>query len=136
MPIWPLHPSVLSIALSQLKDGVTLDAIQTQNRELYITRGYPEQPYDLMDLPYCWILKSTDMRSIYCQHNHVIGVKVTSPDYVDVDSWLNPESPEYKSKLADAIFHYSTRTAKDDCFEMCIATSKMKDVAWQYAHKS
>lgn len=76
------------------------------------------------------------MRSIYCQHNHVIGVNVTSPDYVNVNSWLAPESTEYKPELADAIFHYSACAAKDDRFEMCIANCEMKDAAWRYAHKS
>ena len=101
-----------------------------------MAHGYPGQPYDLTDSPYRWLLKPTDMRSIYRQHNRAIGVDVISPDYVNIDSWLNPESPEYKSELPDAIFHYSTCSAKDDRFKMCIANHEMKDAAWQYAPKS
>ena len=136
LPTRPLHPTVLDVALSQMKDGATLDAIQAWNRELYTVRGYPGQPCDLMDSPYRWLLKDTDMRSIYRQHSRAIGINVTSPDYVNVDSWLNPESPEHKPDLAKAVFHYSARTAKDDRFEICIANGEMKDAAWKYAHKS
>ena len=98
-------------------------------------RGYPGQPYDLMDSPYHWVLKATDSRSLYHQHNQIIGVNATAPDYLNVNAWLDPASPEYKVKLADAIFHYKAHAAKDKHFEMCIATHKMKEVTWQYAHK-
>ena len=135
-PIRALHPSVLSTALDQLRGGATLDAIQMRNRELYMVRGYPGQPYDLTDSPYRWVLKATDSRSLYRQHNRIIGVNVTAPDYLNVNAWLDPASPEYKVELADAIFHYKARAAKDERFEMCIATHEMKEATWQYAHKS
>src|SRR5882762_4322108 len=121
IPTRPLHPSVLDVALNQLKDLAMLDAIQARNRELYMARGYPGQPYDLKDSVYHWLLQPTDMQSLYRQHNRTIGVDVTSPDYVNVDAWLDPESPKYKPELADAIFHYSARAAKDERFELCIA---------------
>lgn len=43
---------------------------------------------------------------------------------------------EYRPKLANAIFHYKAWAAKDERFEMCIATDDMKEAAWRYAHKS
>jgi len=55
LPTRPLHPAVLDVALSQMKDGATLDAIQARNRELYTVRGYPGQPCNLMDSPYRWL---------------------------------------------------------------------------------
>jgi hypothetical protein len=105
-------------------------------RELYMARGYPGQPYDLKDSPYRWLLKDTDIRSLCRQYNQTLGVNITAPDYVNVDVWLDPESPAYKPELAGAIFHYKARAAKDERFEICIATHEMKEAAWRYAHKS
>ena len=77
-----------------------------------------------MDSPYHWVLKATDSRSLYCQHNRIIGVNATAPDYLNVNAWLDPASPEYKVKLADAIFHYKACAAKDEHFEMCMPPTK------------
>ena len=101
-----------------------------------MAQGCPGQPYDLTESPYCWLLKVTDLRSIYLQHNQFIGVNASTLDYVNVDNWLDPESSDYKPELANAVFHYKTWAAKDEYFEMCIATHEMKDAAWQHAHKS
>ena len=50
--------------------------------------------------------------------------------------WLDPNSPQFKKPLYDAIFHYSPRTSETERLELCIATSEMKEAAWKYAHHS
>ena len=93
-------------------------------------------PYDLADSPYRWLIGPADMRTVYRQHNRGIGVDTSSPDYLNVDSWMDPSSSEYNSTLARAIFHYQARAARDEQFEICIANDDMKDAAWCYGHKS
>jgi len=57
----------------------------------------------LVMLSYQWLLKSTDMGSLYWQHSQMMGLNVTSPDYLNIHTWLDPMSPIYKAELADAI---------------------------------
>jgi hypothetical protein len=43
------------------------------------------------------------MGSLYWQHSQMMGLNVTSPDYLNIHTWLDPMSPIYKAELADAI---------------------------------
>ncbi|TFK46462.1 hypothetical protein OE88DRAFT_1667443 [Heliocybe sulcata] len=135
-PTMPLHPSVYQQALQQLRDGATLTDIQQKNHQLMTARAYPGQPKQLAESPYRWILKQSDTRSLYRQFNRIQGIKVRDPAHINIDKWLDPDSPEYNKTLADAVFHYSPRVEKGDRFEICIATEEMRDAAWQYAHAS
>ena len=38
--------------------------------------------------------------------------------------------------LADTVFHYSARTAKNERFQVCIAMEDMREAAWKYGHGS
>ena len=105
-PTHPLHPSVVEIALAQRKVGALLDAIQSQNWEMYQSHGYIGMLYDLADSPYHWLIGPTDMQKVYQQHNWGIGVNMSSPDYLNVDFWIDPSSSKYNSTLTYAILHY------------------------------
>ena len=135
-PIRPLHPSVLETAVTQHKDGCSLDAIQSLNRQLYSSRGYPSMPDDLTESPFRWLIEETDHRSIYRQRNRSLGVNTTYPDYINVDSWLDSSSPNYNATLASAVFHYSARASREERFEICIANDEMRESAWKYGHHS
>ena len=63
-------------------------------------------------------------------------MNVTTPDFVNVHTWLDHNSPEYNPMLANAIFHYGACAMKNEHFEVCIANDAMKDAAWSYTHKS
>lgn len=135
-PTRPLHHSVLETAVTQHKDGCSLDAIQSLNRQLYSSRGYPNMPDDLTESPFRWLIEETDHRSIYRQRNRSLGVDTTYPDYINVDSWLDSSSPNYNSTLASAVFHYSARASRDERFEICVANKEMREAAWKYGHHS
>ncbi|KZT02331.1 uncharacterized protein LAESUDRAFT_662002 [Laetiporus sulphureus 93-53] len=139
IPKVPLHPSVYHITLEQLEAGATLSDIQDRNRSLVSCRSYPEMSssahYDVK-APFRWFLEASDTRSLYRQHNRMHGVDTTVPAHINIDEWLDLMSPRYNSVLADAVFHYSPRASRGEHFEVCIATLKMREAAWQYANKS
>ncbi|EPQ52484.1 hypothetical protein GLOTRDRAFT_95391 [Gloeophyllum trabeum ATCC 11539] len=132
----PLHPSVYHTALRQLREGATLLDIQSTNREMQAAGAYPGQAKALEDSPYRWLLKQSDTRSLYRQFNRMQGIHVSERAHINIDDWLNENSPRYDKTLADAVFHYSAHAEKGDRFEICIATKDMRDAAWKYAHGS
>ncbi|KIJ32258.1 hypothetical protein M422DRAFT_265912 [Sphaerobolus stellatus SS14] len=129
MPQIPLHPSVYKVALAQLKDGASLSAIQAKNRDLFHSRGYLEQPADLQTSPYQWMLLPHDTRTLYRQYSRFVGVNVTMREEINIDDWLDPNSPNYNHTLAEAVFHYAPRAEANERFEVCIATKEMKEAA-------
>jgi len=135
-PAVPLHPAVYEIALQQLKDGATLTDIQEQNRAMVQSVSYSNQPADLKQSPYRWHLRGKDTRSLYRQFNRMQGIKVTEQAHLNIDEWLDPESPQFNQTLRDAVFHYSPRATRGERFEVCIATPDMSEGAWKYSHKS
>ncbi|KIJ29675.1 hypothetical protein M422DRAFT_268903, partial [Sphaerobolus stellatus SS14] len=135
-PKLPIHPSVYAKALAQLQEGALLSAIQATNRELFRIGGYPGQPKDLRTSNFRWILKPYDTRTLYRQYNQLIGVNTNQAAHLNVDAWLNSESPEYNPVLSEAIFHYSARASQGEHFEVCIATQEMKEAAWNHGHRS
>ncbi|KAJ7769549.1 hypothetical protein DFH07DRAFT_735996, partial [Mycena maculata] len=136
IPPVPVHPSVFVVALSQLRDGATFADVKKKNRELVTSRGYKGFPADLKMSPYRWLLETRDSRSLYRQYSRMNGVKVTEKPQVNVDEWLDPDSPQYNATLADAVFHYSARADKGERFEVCIATDEMNEAAWKYGHEN
>ncbi|KAI8974268.1 hypothetical protein BD414DRAFT_517646 [Trametes punicea] len=136
IPPMPLHPAVFTVALKQLQSGAQLAAIQETNRTMFRSRSYLEQPQDLRTSQYRWLLQKSDTRSLYRQFNRLRGVNITVEPHINVDEWLNPSSPAYKKAFADSVFHYSARAAKDERFEVCVATKEMREAAWRYSHGS
>lgn len=137
-PRQPLHPSVFAIALKQLAEGVNLDKIQETNSRMYKDGSYTGQPTNLDNSKsaYRWLLKRHDTRSLYRQYNRLHGVNVTEAAHVNIDEWMDKDSPRYDPTIASAIFHYSARAEKGDRFEICIATKEMKDAAWRHGDRS
>lgn len=135
-PAIPLHPSVYETALQQLKDGGTLTDLQERNRKMVASCLYHDQPMDLTKSPYRWHIQSKDTHSLYQQFNRLQGIKVSEQAHLNIDEWLDPESPQYDQTLRDTVFHYSPRVTRGERFEVCIATPEMKEAAWKYGHES
>ncbi|KAJ7028157.1 hypothetical protein C8F04DRAFT_993887, partial [Mycena alexandri] len=114
IPALPLHPSVYQAALVQLANGVSLTDIQQRNREWVASGGEGLIPKHGKDWKYRWLLQRYDTRSLYRQYSRLHGVKLSEKPHINLDEWLNPNSPQYNSTLASAIFHYSKRAAKDE----------------------
>ncbi|KAJ3523870.1 hypothetical protein NM688_g8655 [Phlebia brevispora] len=136
VPTFPIHPSVFEVALKQLKTGATFAAVKEHNRKMFEVKAYPLQPDDISQTRYRWLLGRSDSRSLYRQFHQLQGIKITQPDHINIDEWLDPNSPQYQPVLREAIFHYSARRKKSERFEACISTPEMKEAAWQYAHHS
>ena len=132
----PLHPAVYEVALQQLKEGCTLTDLQDRNRAMVQSVSYPGQPADLSKSSYRWLLRGKDTHSLYRQFNRLQGIKVSEQAHLNIDEWLDPESPQFNKILQDAIFHYSPRATRGERFEVCIATPEMREAAWKYAHHS
>lgn len=103
---------------------------------MFQTRQYPGQSHALQESSYRWLIRKGDTRSLYCQFNRLHGIHTATAAHLNVDDWLDPTSPGYNATFADAVFHYSPRAAKNDRFEVCIATDDMRKAAWKYAHGS
>ncbi|KAJ7204907.1 hypothetical protein C8J57DRAFT_1441401 [Mycena rebaudengoi] len=129
IPPIPVHSAVFAVALAQLRDGASFTDVKKKNREMFETGSYHSFPSDLRNPPF-------HSRSLYRQFNRMNGVKVTEKPQINVDEWLNPQSPEYNSTIAEAVFHYSARAEKGDRFEACIATEDMRAAAWKYGHEN
>ena len=85
---------------------------------------------------YRFFIEIVDHRSIYQQYYRLKGLNVTQQDHINLDEWLNLDSPQCNHKLREAVFHYSARCAKEERLEVCIMTPAMKEAAWKYAHCS
>ncbi|KAJ7724828.1 hypothetical protein DFH07DRAFT_783183 [Mycena maculata] len=72
----------------------------------------------------------------FADFSRMNGVKVTEKPQVNVDEWLDLESPQYNTTIADAVFHFSAGAAKGDCFEACVATEEMNAAAWKYGQET
>lgn len=109
-PLSTLH-SLLDVALRQLAEGVNLDGITEKNKVMFRQCLYPEQPTDLWKSgsAYCWLIKRHDTRSLCCQYNCLHGVNIIEATHIDVDEWLDKDSPCYNAKITAAVFHYSAR---------------------------
>ncbi|KAJ7163718.1 hypothetical protein C8R46DRAFT_998727 [Mycena filopes] len=136
IPPIPVHPSVYTVALAQLRDGAAFSDIRRKNRELFQAKAYKDFPRDISSSQFRWLLTHNDSRSLYRQYNRMKGVTVTDAPQVNVDEWLDPKSDKYNPTLAHAIFHYAARASKDERFEVAIATDDMNRAAWRYGHDS
>ncbi|KAJ3530967.1 hypothetical protein NM688_g7639 [Phlebia brevispora] len=104
-PTFPIDPAVYQIALKQMKAGVPLEMIKETNQNMFLTKAYPTQR--LPELRYRHLLTKKDTRSLYRQYHRLQGVRVAQHDHINLDEWLNPNSPHYQPVLREAIFHYS-----------------------------
>ncbi|KAJ7581987.1 hypothetical protein C8J56DRAFT_792749 [Mycena floridula] len=129
VPRQSLHPAVFQTALAQLSASVSLSEVQKQNRALVKTNGYPDMSPDPRHWKYRYLLRRGDMRSLYRQYSRMKGINTAKKPQINVDQWLDPNSPNYNKTFADAVFHYSARTSQNERFEACVATDEMKEMA-------
>jgi hypothetical protein len=67
-PSVPLHPSVYTTALAQLKAGATLSDIQEKNQSMILSHLYPDMR-TIGKASYRWLLHASDTHSLYSQFN-------------------------------------------------------------------
>ncbi|KAJ7337402.1 hypothetical protein DFH08DRAFT_705376, partial [Mycena albidolilacea] len=82
------------------------------------------------------LLQCHDTRSLYRQFSRLHGVKVSEKPHINLHDWLDLHSRQYNPTLASAVFHYSTRTTKEEHLEVCVAIDEMKEASWKYGHCS
>ncbi|KAG9078377.1 hypothetical protein FS749_009592 [Ceratobasidium sp. UAMH 11750] len=94
--------------------------------------AYRDQTNELAQ--YRYLLQAHDSGTIYARYFKLQGIDVNRKPHFNIHDWLTRDSPHFKPTLAEAIFHYSPRTNKQDRLEVCIATPEMIEAAWQYGH--
>ena len=137
-PRTPLHLDVFEQCLKLLQTGTPLTEIKSRNHYMVQNALYPNIPKSVegrVQSRYRWVLHDSDTRALYRLFNREQGIDTRTAAHVNVHHWLDPQSPKYNKVFADAVFHYSARAQKNDRFEVCIATSDMKEAAWSYGHK-
>lgn len=136
IPSQALHPTVYQRALAEMTAGIPYHQIRANNRTAYVQRSYP----DMNGEPHTWqhryLILPGDRRSLNRQATRLKGIKVTEKPHINIDEWLEPDSPNYKKELAEAVFHYSPRVEKGERLELCIATQEMNEMAWKHAYRS
>ncbi|KAL0062929.1 hypothetical protein AAF712_010191 [Marasmius tenuissimus] len=135
VPRRPLHPSVFGCAIHKLSEGIPISEVEADNQALIQSHSYPSIPTSLDHSSHRWLIEQADRRSIYRHFYRSQGILTQNQAHINIDDWLNPNSKSFNSTLAEAIFHYSPRRQKKDRLEICIATSRMKEMAWKYGHK-
>lgn len=114
----------------------SIAAIQARNRELCAAKLYHDQQnYNPATANVRYTLLPQDSTRLYRKHARIQGVDMQKAPEYNIEDWLNPSSPEYKSELADAIFFYQGRSAKNERFKVCIQTEEMKQAGWKYVHE-
>lgn len=137
-PNIPLHPSVFNECLEMLNSGHTLASVISRNEHMYDAYAYPTMPKteaDILQSRYRWLLDAKDHRTLYRMLDRRRGVNVKQDAHINIDEWLNQDSPLFDKTLASSVFHYKPRTNKEDRFELCISTKEMREASWAYAHK-
>ncbi|KIJ41571.1 hypothetical protein M422DRAFT_780303 [Sphaerobolus stellatus SS14] len=135
LPPIPLHPHVWKIALKQIHEGASITAIRSNNRHLYESQLYEGQKGldpEMANVRYLFLPQ--DSSRLYRMQARTQGVDLLQPPEINVDGWLDPQSPQYKPELVQAIFHYKARRQPSDRFKICIHTEDMKAAAWKYVH--
>ncbi|KAF9060370.1 hypothetical protein BDP27DRAFT_1370605 [Rhodocollybia butyracea] len=93
-PPVPLHEHVYEVALEQLCNGASITAIQEKNQEMLNTKLYRD-------------MKTYNPTTANAAKG--LGVDTRELPQYNVDDWLNPHSPNFRSEISEAVFHYSQR---------------------------
>ncbi|KAH7337683.1 hypothetical protein B0J17DRAFT_718432 [Rhizoctonia solani] len=128
-----LHPSVFEAALQQLNNGALLTEIKSKNQTMVEARLYCDQVESLGR--YWYLLRPYNTATLYTQYYCRHGIDIKEKPHLNINNWLDPQSKTYNPTLACSIFHYSAQSQQNKQFEVCIATSKMKEAAWFYGHQ-
>lgn len=111
--------------------------------DMFVRRAYRGQTQDLhadttSSAAYnCrYVILASDFCRLYRQHNlRNFGIDINISPENNVHNWMDSDSPYHKPHIFEAVFKYLPRLERGDRFKICIATSEMRDAAWQYCHK-
>ncbi|KAJ3808035.1 hypothetical protein F5876DRAFT_79151 [Lentinula aff. lateritia] len=137
-PAIPLHEHVYQVALEQLASRASLTAVQERNQQMYDARLYHGmKEWDPKTANICYIILPSDNVTLYRKMNRqtLNVVMTTLPEY-NVHNWLDPQSKEYNTTIAKAVFHYHARANMNEHFKICISTKEMDEAANKYTHHS
>ncbi|KAG8869638.1 hypothetical protein FRB97_000915 [Tulasnella sp. 331] len=135
-PAIPLHPQVYNIALKQLQDGASLQAVKITNQRLISSSSYAGLRDDPQFRNARYLILRTDSSRLYRALAHLKGIKTSQLPEVNIDRWLNPTSSAYQPLLHQAVLHYAPRTSKEGRFEACVVSKEMEEATWNYGHNS
>lgn len=123
--------------LVQLAAFYSVTAVQMMNSTMVAQCAYRNQhAFNHLNANHRYELLSTDFASLYRKHNRQCGINITiAPEY-NLDNWLNPQHPDFKQELAQAIFYYRARAEQNERLKVCISTSEMDEAAWEYGHNN
>ncbi|KAG8958634.1 hypothetical protein FRC03_008953 [Tulasnella sp. 419] len=134
-PRIPLHPHVYLVALKQLQQGADLISIKQTNQQYIDTKFYRDCDNPEVSKNFRYLILPSDTSNLYRQHARSQGIAMENKAEYNVDSWLNPQSSNFKPELHRAVLHYAPRTTKSERFEITIATKEMQEATWKYGHK-
>ena len=97
-------------------------------------RGMREQDPSTANVRYQLLL--SDNSTLYRKFSRRQGVDVRKQPQYNINDWLDPNSPDFKPEIRDAIFHYSARREAGEWFQVCISTTDMDETVWAYGHNS
>ncbi|KAF8823760.1 hypothetical protein HHX47_DHR9000388 [Lentinula edodes] len=137
-PAIPLHEHVYQVALEQLASGASLTAVQERNQQMYDARLYHGmKEWDPKTANIRYIILPSDNVTLYRKMNRqTLNVDTTTLPEYNVHNWLDPQSKEYNTTIAEAVFHYHARANMNERFKICISTKEMDEAANKYAHHS
>jgi hypothetical protein len=112
--------------LVQFAAFCSVTAVQMKNSTMIAQCAYRNQhTFNHLNANHRSELLSMDFASLYRQHNRQCGINITiSPEY-NLDNWLNPQHPDFKQELAQAIFYYHARAEQNERLKVCISISEM-----------
>ena len=115
----------------------SIAAIQARNEELCRAKLYSGQAtHDPKTTNVRYVFLQSDSSRLYQKYSRAHGIDVTQPAQYNIHNWLDPQSPEYKSEFATAVFYYQARAKTEERLRICIQTPDMEQAAWKYAHQS
>jgi hypothetical protein len=100
-------------------------------------QAYRDQQSTLpLQANYRFNIQHSDLSRLYAHHHKSLGIDIKKRPEINVNDWLDQDSPNFQRKVASSVFHYHPRMSHGDRFELFIATPNMEQAAWAYVHKS
>lgn len=114
----------------------SIAAIQQRNQEIRQAKLYSgQESYDPATANVRYEFLPSDSSRLYQKFSRLNGLDVAQEPQVNIDNWLDPNSPNFKPQIAAAIFHYQARIEKDGRLRVCIQTEEMRTAAWKFVHQ-
>ncbi|KAJ3874903.1 hypothetical protein F5051DRAFT_462323 [Lentinula edodes] len=111
---------------------------QEQNQQMYDARLYHGmKEWDPKTANIRYIILPSDNVTLYRKMNcQTLNVDTTTLPEYNVHNWLDPQSKEYNTTIAEAVFHYHAQANINKHFKICISTKEMDEAANKYTHHS